>query len=282
MEAGHDRHWLLGDPRWWGIDGENPPDFREGELSPPPSWVSTTPRVGNFGWCRQRYRPLAWSLLRPFAWAPLFLTLSAIPIAFPGRTPDDQIFSLGFFSVCWILVIVPLVLTRNAQPMSEDGILSLPLDWPSLALATAIFPLHFAYDSRIGWVSYALFWFAYIRTVNFVQSSMSVTPARFLLPMDPTDWSGGLQPPWKEHSTTWSTKEIASAKFDTGRLVIAGASRSGQAFLAIAFVHDSGFVHDPFHENLPSDAGLSRILETPPPIVGTEWPSSLLDNTEEE
>ena len=282
MEAGPDRHWLLGDPRWWGIDGENPPDFREGELSPPSSWVSTTPRVGNFGWCRQRYRPLAWPLLRPFAWAPLFLALAAIPVAFPGRTPNDQLIALASFSLCWALVTLPLAFARNAQPLSEGGVLSLPLDWTSLALATAFFPMHIVYDSRLGWVSYALFWFAYIRTVQNVQHSMRVTPARFLLPVNQADWVGGLNPPWEVHSTSWARKSIASAKVDSGRLVIAGASRSGQDFLAIAFVHDSGFVHDPFHVNLSSDQILSQLLESPPTIVGTEWPRALLDYSEEE
>ena len=111
---------------------------------------------------------------------------------------------------------------------------------------------------------------------------MRVTPGRFLLPVDPADWGADLPPPWKEHSTSWARKEIASAKLDTGRLVIAGASRSGQDFLALAFVHDSGFVHDPFHENIPADARLSRILEASLPIVGKEWPSILLHNSEEE
>ena len=166
--------------------------------------------------------------------------------------------------------------------MSEGGVLSLPLDWPSLALATAFFPMHIVYDSRLGWVSYALFWFAYIRTVQNVQHSMRVTPARFLLPVNQADWVGGLNPPWEVHSTSWARKSIASAKVDSGRLVIAGASRSGQDFLAIAFVHDSGFVHDPFHVNLSSDQILSQLLESPPTIVGTEWPRALLDYSEEE
>ena len=282
MEARLDSDWLLGESRWWNLDGQDPPDFRKGELAPPAPWVSTTPRVGNFGWCRQRYRPLAWSILRPFAWAPLFLALSAIPIAFPGRTPDDQLVSLGFFSLCWSLVVIPLLMARNAQPMSGTGILSLPLDWPSLALAITIFPIHIFYDSRVGWASYVLFWFAYIRTVQLVQNSMRVTPARFLLPVNPEDWGGGLPPPWEEHSANWARKAIASVKLDTGTLVIAGASRSGQDFLALAFVHDSGFIQDPFHQNMSADESLSRILESPPPIVGTEWPSKLLHISEEE
>ena len=137
-----DRNWLLGDPGWWKNSDEKPPDFRAGELSPPLPWASTTPSVGNFGWCRQRMRPLVWPLLRPLAWAPLFLFLSAIPLAIPGRTPNDQITSMFFFSISWRLVFLPILFSRNAQPQSKGSLLSLPVDWVSLVLASAIFPFH--------------------------------------------------------------------------------------------------------------------------------------------
>ena len=282
MESGRDRNWLLGEPSWWRIEEGTPPDFRPGELAPPETWVSTVPSIGKFGWCRQRYRPLAWSILRPLAWAPLFLAISVVPLAIPGKTPDDQAFSAAFFLFSWILVIAPLAMARNSQPMSHSSLLSLPVDWWSLLLATAIFPLHLFVDPRIGWASYAIYWAAYIRSVQMIQISMAVPPARFLNPIDTNDWEGGLSPPWKEHSNSWRRGELASAGLGGGRFVISGISRSGQDFIAFTFVHKSGFVHDPFHESMPSGKPFSDLLNSPPPIVGIEWSEDFLNLPEEE
>ena len=277
-----DRHWLLGEPGWWKNSGALPPDFRAGELPPPLPWVSTTPRVGNFGWCRQRMRPLVWPLLRPLAWAPLFLFLSAIPLALPGRTPNDQITSMFFFSISWGLVFLPILFARNAQPMSSEALLSLPVDWASLALASAIFPLHLSIDPRIGWLSYAMYWVAYVRTVQLVQAAMMTPPARFLLPIEPDDWSGELGPPWEISSTKWSRKRLASVDLPNGAVVLSGSSRSGHDFLSLAFVHRSGFVQDPFHERSIAESGLAELLAHPLEVVGREWPASLLPSPEEE
>ena len=282
MEASLDRHWLLGEPGWWTNSGALPPDFRAGELPPPLPWVSTTPRVGNFGWCRQRMRPLVWPLLRPLAWAPLFLFLSAIPLALPGRTPNDQITSMFFFSISWGLVFLPILFARNAQPMSSESLLSLPVDWASLALASAIFPLHLSIDPRIGWLSYAIYWVAYVRTVQLVQAAMMAPPARFLLPIEPDDWSGELGPPWEISSTKWSRKRLASVDLPNGAVVLSGSSRSGHDFLSLAFVHRSGFVQDPFHERSIAESGLAELLAHPLEVVGREWPASLLPSPEEE
>lgn len=276
-----DRHWLLGEPAWWGSKSD-PPDFRTGELSPEESWVSTTPRIGNFGWCRQRLRPLAWPLLRPLAWAPFFLIMAAVPLALPGRTPDDQLTSLLFFSICWTLVIIPLSLARNSQPMSSGSLLSLPVDWYSLALASVIFPLHILMDAKIGWISYAIYWVAYLRTIHFVQAVMIVPPSRFLLPLSPKDWEGDLENPWKIFSKKWSSRKLASVKLTNGEIVLSGAHRSGQTFLALAFVHVSGFLQDPFHEGLSKEPGLSDLLSKNLPFTGREWPNYLLPVTEEE
>ncbi len=281
MEASLDRQWLLGDPGWRG-GGEIAPDFFPGELSPPMEWVSTTPRIGNFGWCRQRMRPLAWSLLRPLAWAPLFLLLTAIPLAIPGMTPNDQGMSAAFFSIAWCLVILPILFSRNSQPMSGRGLLSLPVDWPSLAIASTIFPLHLILDPLVGWLSYGMFWLAYIRTIQLVQEAMQAPPARFLLPIQPKDWEGGLESPWEVASEKWSRKEIASANLPNGRIVLSGSSRSGQDFLSLAFVHRSGFIHDPFHERSSKEPGLSDLLSVPIPVVGREWPTQFLQPQEEE
>ena len=193
MEASLDRDWLLGEPGWWGIAEGPVPDFMPGEDSPPMEWVSTTPSVGNFGWCRQRLRPLAWPLLRPLAWAPLFLLLSAVPLAIPGRTPDDQTVSAFFFLLAWGLVILPLLFSRNSQPMSGRSVLSLPVDWASLMIAFVLFALHIVIDPRLGWFSYGLFWLAYFRTIQLVQNSMMASPSRFLLPVLPEDWEGGAR-----------------------------------------------------------------------------------------
>ena len=277
-----DRHWLLGEPGWWKNSGALPPDFRAGELPPTLPWVSTTPRVGNFGWCRQRMRPLVWPLLRPLAWAPLFLFLSAIPLALPGRTPNDQITSMFFFSISWGLVFLPILFARNAQPMSSESLLSLPVDWASLALASAIFPLHLSIDPRIGWLSYAIYWVAYVRTVQLVQAAMMTPPARFLLPIEPDDWSGELGPPWEISSTKWSRKRLASVDLPNGAVVLSGSSRSGHDFLSLAFVHRSGFVQDPFHERSIAESGLAELLAHPLEVVGREWPASLLPSPEEE
>jgi len=282
MQANSDQHFLLGEPGWWKKPDEHPPDFRAGELSPPLPWVSTTPRVGNFGWCRQRLRPLVWPLLRPLAWAPLFLLLTAIPLLLPGRTPDDQITSMFFFSISWGLVFLPLLFARNAQPSSDDSILSLPVDWLSLALASALFPLHLTIDPRIGWLSYAMYWVAYLRTVQLVQSAMLTPPARFLLPIESEDWSGQLNPPWDVSSASWSRKRLASADLPNGRVVISGYSRSGHDFLSLSFVHKSGFIQDPFHVSSPGGSELSGLLADPLAIVGREWPSSLIISSEEE
>ena len=126
MEASLDRHWLLGEPGWWGLGKELPPDFRPGELAPSEGWISSTPRIGNFGWVRQRMRPLAWSLLRPLAWAPFFLLLAALPLAFPGRTPNDQVFALSSFALAWGLIFLPLTPCRLAVPLTCLGTLPSP------------------------------------------------------------------------------------------------------------------------------------------------------------
>ncbi len=282
MEASLDRDWLLGEPGWWGIVDGPVPDFMPGEISPPMEWVSTTPSVGNFGWCRQRLRPLAWPLLRPMAWAPLFLLLSALPLAIPGQTPDDQVVSASFFLLAWGLVMLPLLFSRNSQPMSGRSVLSLPVDWASLTIASALFALHLVIDPRLGWLSYGLFWLAYFRTIQLVQASMMAPPSRFLLPISPEDWEGTLDYPWIVSSDRWSRNRIASARLQNGDLVLCGSSRSGQDFLSLAFVHKSGFVLDPFHERLSKEPGLVDLLSKPLPVVGREWPARFLQFSEEE
>ena len=280
MEASRDGQWLLGEPGWWNLGKEMPADFRAGELAPPEGWVSSTPRVGNFGWIRQRYRPLAWSLLRPMAWAPVFLVATAFPLAFSGLSPNNQGVSLALFASAWALVIIPLLMARNAQPMSDGSILSLPVDWISLGMGAALFPFHILVDARLGWASYSLFWIAYIRTVLRVQEVMKTPPGRFMLPVNPEDWGSEMPEPWELLSESWARRPIASARCSSGRLVMSGVSRGGEEFLALALIHDTGFVLDPFHESLRWDVQLSKLLEKAPPIIGREWPKSFVFSSE--
>ena len=282
MEAESDKFWLLGNPSWWDLNGENPPDFMKGELAPPHPWVSTTPRIGNFGWCRQRLRPLAWSLLRTIAWAPFFLAASSFPLAFPGNTINDQVVSIALFSLFLLLLFFPIFSSRNSQPTPVTSIRSLPIDWPFFMIASMLFPLHILHDPRIGWVSYALFWVAFFRTTALVQKSMMAPCSRFLLPIDRQDWEGVLPDPWRVLSKQWSRRELANADFENGSISLSGTSRSGQDFLAISFVHKSGFVIDPFHYNTSKEEGLTEFLASPIPIVGRQWPTNLLLVSEEE
>tara|TARA_B100001113_G_scaffold236962_1_gene194841 strand:- start:1397 stop:1732 length:336 start_codon:yes stop_codon:yes gene_type:complete len=111
---------------------------------------------------------------------------------------------------------------------------------------------------------------------------MLTPPARFLLPIEPEDWTGKLNPPWDVSSTSWSRKRLAIADLPNGSAVISGYSRSGQDFLSLSFVHKSGFIQDPFHDSSPGGSELSGLLTDPLAIVGREWPSSLIISSEEE
>lgn len=226
-------------------------------------------------------RPLAHSLLIPLAWAPFFLLIAAIPLAIPGITPNDQAISIAFFTVAWSLVIIPILFSRNSQPMSGSSFFSLPVDWASLTFALSLFPLHILIDSRLGWISYFFCWLAYLRTIRLVQIAIITPPARFLLPIDHIDWEAALESPWEILSEKWSNKELASANFPNGQLVISGFSRSGQDFLSLAFVHRTGFVKDPFHESMSSETGLVDLLSKPLPVIGREWPERFLHFSEE-
>jgi hypothetical protein len=145
-----------------------------------------------------------------------------------------------------------------------------------------LFLLHILLDPWLGWISYALFWIAYIRTVQKVQDVMITPSARFLLPIVAKDWNIDLPDSWKSRSKRWVSDTIARASCDDGHLVIAGTSRGDSDFLALAFVHRSGFVQDPFHVTLSGNRKLAAVLAEPLPITGTQWPSKFIVSLEEE
>jgi hypothetical protein len=216
----------------------------------------------------------------PLAWSPLFLLLSAIPLILPNRLPvDDQSVAALFFTMTWILILVPLYLVRSAQPMSEDALLSLPFDWATFAGASVIFALHILVSPILGWVSYALFWVAWFRSFRQIEQILQIPAARWLLPIDQSVWKSSSQLPseWQVISERWTTGSIARVGCEYGHLAIAGASRGSDCFLALALLDGAGFVHDPFSDG-PVGKALAISLLSQPPVadLGLEWPKRLL------
>ena len=286
MEQGLDGDWLLGESRWWkSSQGEKPSDLRAGETSPPDTWASSTPREGGRGWIRQRHKPASSSILIPLAWSPFFLAMTAVPLVFPDRIPYDREVAALLFAISWLLVLVPLYMARNNQSMSDDGLFSLPFDWRTFVLAALLFPLHILWDPLLGWISYALFWLAWLRSIGLIQDILSTPPARWLLPIETSGWSSSnlLGPRWEVISENWTTGPMAIARCEHGHLSIGGVSRDGIRFLGLTLVHRSGFVQDPFFESKASHSEVQRILSRPPvEQEGLEWPKRLIVPDEEE
>lgn len=286
MEQGLDGDWLLGESRWWkSSQGGEPPDLRAGETSPPDTWASSTPREGGRGWIRQRHKPASSSILIPLAWSPFFLAMTAAPLVFPDRVPYDREVAASLFAISWLLILIPLYIARNEQPMSGDGLFSLPLDWKTFALAALLFPLHVVWDPLLGWISYLLFWLVWLRSIGLIQDILSTPPARWLLPIETSGWSSSnlLGPRWEVISENWTTGPMAIARCEHGHLSIGGVSRDGIRFLGLTLVHRSGFVQDPFFESKASHSEVQRILSRPPvEQEGLEWPKRLIVPDEEE
>lgn len=286
MESGLDHQWLVGEPGWWKLSSDSPQHGdRHGEARPPEAWPSTGAHEGGRGWARQRLQPVAPSILLPLAWSPLFLLLSAVPLVLPERLPvDDQVVAALFFCLSWVLVIVPLYLVRSAQAMSAGTILSLPFDWPTFAAASVVFALHVLASPFFGWASYTLFWVTWFRTYRMIERVLRTPASRWLLPIDQSRWSSEsmLSPDWEVASEAWTTGPIATMGCEFGRIAISGASRGDDRFLAIALIHRSGFVHDPFHAGPVGDALAAGPLSKPPVAdIGLEWPERLLARDEQ-
>ena len=286
MEQGLDGDWLLGESRWWKLSqGGKPPDLRAGEASPPDTWASSFPRKGGRGWIRQRHKPVSSSILLPLAWSPFFLAMTAAPLVFPDRVPYDREVAASLFAISWLLILIPLYMARNIQSMSDDGLFSLPFDWRTFVLAALLFPLHILWDPLLGWISYALFWLAWLRSIGLIQDILSTPPARWLLPIETSGWSSSnlFGPRWEVISENWTTGPMAIARCEHGHLSIGGVSRDGIRFLGLTLVHRSGFVQDPFFESKASHSEVQRILSRPPvEQEGLEWPKRLIVPDEEE
>ncbi len=284
MEAHGDRDWLRGDPSWWSLPiGQKPPKIRPSESKFPETLV-TPQEDSRFGWERQRMRPLARSIVKPLAWSPFFLIASIFPLVFTGVTPDDQLVSSTLFLISWVLLILPVANARNAQPTSDFSLLSLPVDWLSLCVAIFFFALHIEFTPLLGWVSYAVFWLAFLRSVKMISDVFSVPPARLIIPVDRDYWdSSVLNDDWEIIEKVWKRGEIATSTLAKGKLTLHGMSRGNVDFISLSYICEYGFVQDCLFDNNPESEGIMRLLrEFPITNSDIEWPRNLIFFDEEE
>lgn len=284
MEAHGDRNWLRGDPSWWRLPSTSPvPRMRPSEVIFPEEF--TTPEAeSRFGWERQRMRPLAWTVLKPLAWSPFFLIASVIPLLFTGSTPDDQAVSGSLFIISWLLLILPVANARNNQPTSDDSLLALPVDWFSISLGLIFFIFHIEYSPILGWLSYAIFWVAFFRSIKMISDVFSVPPARIILPIDRESWnSTDLSSDWVVTEKIWKNGQIAVAHLGSGKLKLHGMSRGNTNFMSLSYICRFGFVQDCLFVNNPESEGIFKLLrEFPVTSSEVEWPANLIIFDEEE
>lgn len=284
MEAHGDRNWLRGDPVWWGLESkQKPPLIRNLEISIP-SGMGAPSSEHRFGWARQRMRPLAWSILKPVAWSPFFLISSIFPLVFTGNTPDDQFVSGALFVISWTLLIVPVSNARNAQPTSSDNFLILPIDWPLLSLGCLLFLAHIYYSPLLGWVAYAVFLTAFLRSIMMISEVFSIPPARIMSPLEKSSWdSRALPERWEIDSRSWSKGKISSTPIGEGKLVLYGHTRQYTDFISISYICKFGFVQDCLFESHPhSDEIIAVLEELQFDFSQVEWPIELIAFDEEE
>ena len=284
MEAHGDRNWLRGDPVWWGLETkQKPPLIRNLEISIP-SGMGAPSSEHRFGWARQRMRPLAWSILKPVAWSPFFLISSIFPLVFTGNTPDDQFVSGALFVISWTLLIVPVSNARNAQPTSSDNFLILPIDWALLSLGFLLFLAHIYYSPLLGWVAYAVFLTAFLRSIMMISEVFSIPPARIMSPLEKSSWdSRALPERWEINSRSWSKGKISSTPIGEGKLVLYGHTRQHTDFISISYICKFGFVQDCLFESHPhSDEIIAVLEELQFDFSQVEWPIELIAFDEEE
>ena len=284
MEAHGDRNWLRGDPVWWGLETkQKPPLIRNLEISIP-SGMGAPSSEHRFGWARQRMRPLAWSILKPVAWSPFFLISSIFPLVFTGNTPDDQFVSGALFVISWTLLIVPVSNARNAQPTSSDNFLILPIDWSLLSLGCLLFLAHIYYSPLLGWVAYAVFLTAFLRSIMMISEVFSIPPARIMSPLEKSSWdSRALPERWEINSRSWSKGKISSTPIGEGKLVLYGHTRQYTDFISISYICKFGFVQDCLFESHPhSDEIIAVLEELQFDFSQVEWPIELIAFDEEE
>ena len=271
----------------WYPASESSPEHLVGEENPGENWdIASSSEVGR-GWMRQRLQPLGPRILYTTAWAPFFLIASAIPLAFPGRTPDDQLVAISLFSASWFLLLLGFRKLQDVLPITVEGLLKkfYPFDIVLMLPAAIVFLLHILIDSRLGWLSFLLFAFAQYRTIQNLISVAGENSARWLLPINSEDYSEAvLNDGWMGVSNNFRNGTLArwegALPEYTANLI--GVTRGDSSFVAFTLMHRVGTIHDAFSDTFVSDPRFASLLSSPPLLIaGEAWAERFFATTDE-
>tara|TARA_B000000557_G_C20768685_1_gene440707 strand:- start:59 stop:892 length:834 start_codon:yes stop_codon:yes gene_type:complete len=271
----------------WYPASESTPEHLVGEENPGENWdIASGSEVGR-GWMRQRLQPLGPRILYTTAWAPFFLIASAIPLAFPGRTPDDQLVAISLFSASWFLLLLGFRKLQDVLPNTVEGLLKkfYPFDIVLMLPAAIVFLLHILIDSRLGWLSFLLFAFAQYRTIQNLISVAGENSARWLLPINSEDYSEAvLNDGWMGVSNNFRNGTLArwegALPEYTANLI--GVTRGDSSFVAFTLMHRVGTIHDAFSDTFVSDPRFASLLSSPPLLIaGEAWAERFFATTDE-
>lgn len=297
-----DAEWLLGAPDWWpstagskprrkhgmigaeideGVEASEVPDLFSWETFPSENWTISDYTKGGVGWLRQRFKPPARTVLIPCSWSLFFFVASVVPLVFPGNTSDDQMAALGLFITGWAMTILPAWNAMNILPSEPSRLFGIDT-WIPVLLGGAMFPLHILIDPRIGWISYAALLYGWWRLMQRFQSGFGAPSNRWLLPFDVTDWENvTLSQEWEKDSNRWRNGPLAHHKEETN-LRLYGISRGKYRFIALHYIHDSGWLNDPFSNSAENNLDIQQYLENPPLDECTlSWPHQFLRQKDE-
>lgn len=286
MKGTRDSEWMRGQALWYPAS-ESTPEHLVGEENPGENWdIASSSEVGR-GWMRQRLQPLGPRILYTTAWAPFFLIASAIPLAFPGRTPDDQLVAISLFSASWFLLLLGFRKLQDVLPNTVEGLLKkfYPFDIVLMLPAAIVFLLHILIDSRLGWLSFLLFAFAQYRTIQNLISVAGENSARWLLPINSEDYSEAvLNDGWMGVSNNFRNGTLArwegALPEYTANLI--GVTRGDSSFVAFTLMHRVGTIHDAFSDTFVSDPRFASLLSSPPLLIaGEAWAERFFATTDE-
>ncbi len=286
MQAARDSDWLRGESRWYPAS-ESTPVHLTGEENPSENWDIASPSEVGRGWMRQRLKPLGPRILYTTAWAPFFLIASTAPLALPDRTPDDQMVAASLFFISWLLLLIPVLRLRDGLPNRVEGLVTkfYPFDIGLILAASLIFPLHVTIDSRLGWLSFLFFALAQYRTIQNIISAAGQNSARWLLPINPEDYSDEvLSEGWRGVSQNFRNGPLAQWEepLPDYSADLIGVTRAGSSFVALTLKHRGGTLHDAFSDTFVSDSRFSSLLASPPLVIaGEAWPERFLATTDE-